>query len=467
MNLFIWFFFLLKLTCALPLKKMFNGQDKVCTNNYADGQISIRSTIRQIFGFPKHHILSKEINKWIVPTEYSGFKIIKKQTLKNGIVGLFSDISFNYCYEGELFWSKDIPILKSSQHGLEWKEPICFLQQTQQEAIANKMALNSDYNVNQTSKFGKFKKWALELMKIHQKESLNAYSLNEIARNYPEFLECYKLARRKKYAKQNLNIFLPNQYVGGLFKCEMPLNVKQSMIINNMDDNLNWLKDKNTTNYISMLCSETNSKPILPLIGDKFENYWSEYNGFNKQNNSVFINISKQVPFLFTPHIIDERSNATNTKDSTKQENSRMIEWAHTWTFRTLDIFRTNTKPKKLWYNEIKVNEDYEYNIEEMNKVEKYVSYTLNKLQNLTESDFFKKYNIADDIDKEKQRSLNKFLHFPKKILFGTLSLEDKLITILTNSVFNTQLKEIIQENDRILFNKEKKKNILETAHLY
>lgn len=456
MNIYIWYFLLLKLSFAIPLKHIFNGQDKICTNNYADGQISIRSTIRQILGLPKHHALSKEINKWIVPSEYSGFKIIKKQTLKNGIFGLFSDISFNYCYEGELFWSKDIPILKSNFNGLEWNEPICFLQQTHQEIFDKKMALVSEPPQKNQSKLEKFKIWTLDFMKIQQKNALNTYSLKEIARNYPEFLECYKLARRKKYAKQNLDIFLPNQYVGGLFKCVMPLSVKQSIIVNNMDDDLNWLKNKNTSNYMLILCSEENSKPILPLIGDKFENYWTEYNGFNKQNNSVFINISKQVPFLFTPHIIDERSNATNTNQSLKQANSSMLEWAHTWSFKTLDIFRSKTKPKKLWYNEIQINEDYEYNIEEMNKAEKYVSYTLNKLQNWTESGFFKTYNVADDIDQERQRSLSKLLHFPKKILFGTLSIEDKLITILTNSVFKNQLKEIIKENDN-KFNIKKK----------
>ncbi|OBA26269.1 hypothetical protein HANVADRAFT_7279 [Hanseniaspora valbyensis NRRL Y-1626] len=456
MHFYIYLILFLEICLSLPLNKIFNGQDKICTNNYADGQVSVRSILRQLIGVPKHHFLSKQVNRFVIPTEYTGFKILKKHTLKNGMSDLYSDISINYCHEGELSWSKDIPIIKNEQQNLQWKEPICFLHNTEKEMIDDK-EINTEtvYEPEKLSKFAKLKIWALEFMKIKQKTFKDKYTLKDIASTVPDSLQCYKLARRKKYAHQDLNIFLPNQYIGGLFKCDLPSLIKQDLIENNMDDNLQWIRDNDTLDYVSTLCNSNNSKPILPLIGDNFENYWSEYNGLNKKDNNIFMNISKQVPFLYTPHIIDVSANTTNSQNYIGPENSNAVEWTHTWKFKLLDKFRSKSKATKNWYNEINVSENYNYDLEEMNKLEKFTDFMLNKIQNLTDSEILKKMDLIDSIDQDKQSKIGSFAKLPKKIIFSSLSMQDKVITILASKLFKNQIKDIIEQNDRLEFKKE------------
>lgn len=445
---------------SLPLSKLFSGQHKICTNNYADGQISIRSAIRQLLGIPKHHFLSKQINKWIIPTEYTGFKIMKKHSLKNGISTLSSDITLNYCQEGELLWSKDVNSDNNiDKTSLLWTEPIC-IYNNDKDPIVN----NNDNSLNKTyTKWNQFLEWTLKKTKFMVKPKNENITLKERALNDLSNLRCYKVARNKKYALQNLNIFLPNQFIGGIFKCDLSKN--QTLLQTHFDKNLKWVKNDNSTHeMIKNFCNVDNSKPLLPLIGDKFENYWSEYNGLKKNDNEMHISIVKTLPFLYTPHILGSSLQASNNstyKNDLDIKDSDTVEWTHTLKFRILDKFRTKSKDHKdyNWYNGLSVNENYTVALTEMKNLEKITNKMLVKLQNIAHSEYFCEKNLVDDISVEsvssdggkiKKKSLK---NLPKKIMFSALSFEDKLTSILAEKFVFNQIKNLVQENDKLKLN--------------
>lgn len=459
---FIIILCLIDFNLCLPLNKLLNGQHKICTNNYADGQVSIRSTVRQLLGIPKHHFLSKQINKWIIPTEYTGFKIMKRHSLKNGMANIYSDITLNYCQEGELIWSKAINNFESSaKTSLLWSEPICTYHDDEDSTTYN----NEASNYNKTGKWNKISDWVLEKTKIKTKIKVEKMTLKEKALRNPDNLRCYKAARNKKYALQNLTIFLPNQFIGGIFKCDIAQN--QTLLNSFLDDNLNWIKKDNlTSDVLSNLCTVTNSKPLLPLIGDKFESYWSEYNGLKKDHNKFHVSIVKTLPFLYTPHILDSTSqssaNSTNKKDLAIKD-SDSVEWTYTLRYRLLDKLRTKSKDKTLhsWYNELSVNENYSVELKEMKKLEKATNMMLKKLQKITDSEYFKQKNIieemnVDDNISDKSISAKKvFKHLPKKIMFSALTFEEKLTDILAEKLLSNNVKDLIQENDKLQFKNE------------
>lgn len=459
---FIIILCLIDVNLCLPLNKLLNGQHKICTNNYADGQVSIRSTVRQLLGIPKHHFLSKQINKWIIPTEYTGFKIMKRHSLKNGMANIYSDITLNYCQEGELIWSKAINNFESSaKTSLLWSEPICTYYDDEDSTTYN----NEGSNYNNTAKWNKISDWVLEKTKIKTKIKVEKMTLKEKALRNPDNLRCYKAARNKKYALQNLTIFLPNQFIGGIFKCDIAQN--QTLLNSFLDDNLNWIKNDNlTSDVLSNLCTVTNSKPLLPLIGDKFESYWSEYNGLKKDHNKFHVSIVKTLPFLYTPHILDSTlqssANSTNKKDLAIKD-SDSVEWTHTLRYRLLDKLRTKSKDKTShnWYSELSVSENYTVEQKEMKRLEKTTNMMLRKLQKITDSEYFKQKNIieemnVDDNINDKSISTKKvFKHLPKKIMFSALTFEEKLTDILAEKILSKNVKDLIQENDKLQFKNE------------
>lgn len=461
-SVFVIIICLFDFNLGLPLNKLLYGQHKICSNNYADGQVSIRSTIRQLLGIPKHHFLSKQINKWIIPTEYTGFKVMKRHSLKNGMTNIYSDITLNYCQEGELIWSKAINNFETSdKNSLLWSEPICTYYDNEDSTTYNDDASN----YNKTGRWNKIFDWALEKSKITTKTKSEKISLKEKAIRNPHNLRCYKAARNKKYALQNLTIFLPNQFIGGIFKCNIAQN--QTLLSSYLDDNLIWIKSENLTyNALRNLCTVNNSKPLLPLIGDKFENYWSEYNGLKRENNKIHVSIVKNLPFLYTPHILDSASqspvNSTYQKDLAI-EDSDSVEWTHTLRYRILDKLRTKNKGKTShnWYNELSVNENYAFELEEMKRLEKATNVMLRKLQKITDSDYFKQKNIieemkVDDNKKAKFITTKKaFKHLPKKIMFSAMTLEEKITDLLTEKLLSKNVKNLIQENDKLQFKNE------------
>ncbi|XBW34772.1 hypothetical protein QEN19_000338 [Hanseniaspora menglaensis] len=433
---------------ALPLSEMAKGQDKICTNNYADGQISLRSILRQLLNIPKNVALSKQLDKLIVPKEYTGYKILKVHALKNGLTGLYSSVSVNYCHEGSLSWSKEIPISHNNQYNIEWDMPICFLNPDFENTFINKNNTNSSIkNTKILKSIVELKSWVLETIKVSQSQTKHNLTLKELALSNPNHLNCFKLARRKKYAHQEVNIFLPNQFIGGLFQCNLQLDQKIDIIENNLDENLNWKFNKKKQ-YALSICSTNNSKPIMPLIGDKFEKYWTEYNGVNKKNNTVFINISKKVPFLYTPNIIYGLNKPYEHDANSEFYNSTTLEWVYSWKFQMLNKIKPQSDVNLGWYSEIDVNENYNYTSNDKNKLKKFTDYSFERLQNITSSSFFKELTFFEITLDNNKSPLIKLINIPKKLLLSSFSLQDKLTTILANNLFKDDIREIADQNN-------------------
>lgn len=129
---------------------------------------------------------------------------------------------------------------------------------------------------------------------------------------------CYRLVRKKKYSQRNLSFYLPNVAVGGIFQC--PLDEP---------------------------CSDSNSKPILPLLADHLSYRWFEFARFRR--------IVKRVPYLYTPYYVDPR-------------------YPH----------RPDTSE---WYKDLDVNENYTFTSQELHLVSHATNKALNVLYDYLDID--------------------------------------------------------------------------------
>ena len=169
---------------------------------------------------------------------------------------------------------------------------------------------------------------------------------------------------------------------------------------------------------------------------------------------------------MYTPHILDFSSqtpnNSTHGNDLILYD-SDSVEWTHTLKYRILDKFRTKSKDNHQhnWYNELSVNENYTVGLNEMNKLEKLTNKVLLKLQNIAQSDHFKKKDLVEDIKIESLSYEKKPLkqsttkRLPKKLMFSALSFEDKLTNMLAEKFLSKAIKELVHENDKLQFHNE------------
>ncbi|KAH3903487.1 uncharacterized protein SCODWIG_01085 [Saccharomycodes ludwigii] len=461
------------------------------------------------------------INK-IAPTQkdYTGVKIMKKHVISNRVSTIEDILSLNFCYKGKLVKSIDIDKHLDKKFKInDWKAPICFyLDDTPQNSYS--LRDNTTHLVSHIKTYLTKNKYYKFLFK--PKNILNETLKSKSLKNIDKF-HCFKVARRKKYSYRDLNIFFPQQWVGGLFYCKQDTALKKLVLNNYLDDNLEMLsinnhdnsgteKDTDSGNDYKIMCNISIAKPVLPLIADNFRRYWTEYDGL-KKNSKHFIDFKyvKIIPYLLTPSIdpdtlnfIPEKNDNGSDDDLSSKFNSLIANTPMDYDmspFRKLKIVdllfnnknstasknnNTNTKvlyPKKrdeLWFNEINVEEEYDYDALELSKFDQLIQYTLTALNNISKSEKFKEkyfpWNINIDFNKflnndkiglnnnnNGSKSLDNIKHKiisnPKAHLSSTIyegkkslvklgtkfwnqysSMEDRIVTLILSKLFISEL---------------------------
>lgn len=133
-------------------------------------------------------------------------------------------------------------------------------------------------------------------------------------------LKCFKLARRKKYARRNVSFYMPQTFVGGLFECQLSTTQRRE-----------FFEKFSATDFIhpfNFVCDKAMAVPILPLIADDSTKIWFQTgtDGFNPY-------ILQTIPYLTTAGPLNLRFKSSDTPD----------------------MFR------ETWASKIDVNEEYSY----------------------------------------------------------------------------------------------------------
>ncbi|KAI3403967.2 hypothetical protein KGF56_003234 [Candida oxycetoniae] len=193
-------------------------------------------------------------------------------------------------------------------------------------------------------------------------ESLNWESSN---------LVCYKMARRKKYARRKVSFYMPYTFVGALYECLLPLETKHEIFqqfFHNNDENSNFMIQD-----FQFTCDSHLSRPISPLIAEDSTTQWFE----NKLHNIFNPGIIQTIPYLTTSTPLDLRFSTSETSD----------------------MYRDS------WATKIDVNEMYSYDEADLHLISKAVAYSADLLNKLIApidfNELLKSYNRADDKEKE------------------------------------------------------------------
>lgn len=149
-------------------------------------------------------------------------------------------------------------------------------------------------------------------------------------------LVCFKVARRRKYARKNILYYMPHTFVGGLYRCVVPRDFLVEALQRVAPSHMMTLLDS-----MDLPCERSQAIPLLPLIAD---------DATRQRIQRVGTAIFHTIPYLSTATVLNLRFRTSDTNDM----------FPHTWA------------------KDIEVNEDYNYSEFEINVVLRAIARTTN-----------------------------------------------------------------------------------------
>lgn len=298
---------------------------------------------------------------------FTGFKINRHFTIDGVIPKVTNFISINHCKKGKIDYEKTLRI--DSSRDVIWNKPFCILKENDESDFDK----NKDRTKFNLTAFDNWKqKWLIsknrekidlkklfryywehklelltEKLPIHYtsdaaKLSSKDHDANVILKELADNVKCFKLARRKKYAKNDITYYMPNSFVGAIFECPLSQQIKTELLEG--VHTLNFLKG------FEFYCDESLSTPISPIIADDMTSYWSE-----KRIFSLRPLLTQKIPYLSSASPFNLRFTISNTPE--------LLE--------------------ETWAKDIDVNEKYNYSDLELNYISEAVTKTANLLNKM------------------------------------------------------------------------------------
>lgn len=138
-------------------------------------------------------------------------------------------------------------------------------------------------------------------------------------------LVCYKMARRKKYAKRNILFYIPYTFVGGLFECPIPENRKKEIF--HAFQSGDFLKN------FDFKCDHSLAIPVAPLIAQDSTKQWIDTK-FNPLNPVLI----QRIPYLSTASVFDIRFSTSDTPDMLQDTWASQIDVNEEYTYTDLEL---------------------------------------------------------------------------------------------------------------------------------
>lgn len=138
-------------------------------------------------------------------------------------------------------------------------------------------------------------------------------------------LVCYKMARRKKYAKRNILFYVPYTFVGGLFECPIPLDKKKEIF--------HRFTAGDFLQNFEFRCDNSIAKPILPLIAEDSTKQWIE-----TKISLLNPKLIQRIPYLTTANPLDLRFSSSNTPEMFQDTWASKIDVNEDYLYTDVDL---------------------------------------------------------------------------------------------------------------------------------
>lgn len=408
-------------------RKALQLSDKICSVNFDPKEGRFQRVFETVTGFMLPSYLTTHDT-----SPYSGFKILKTYTFRPTSLRSETRFGVAFCGQGKVQWQTSTQL----QDDIEWDKPFCIY--------------NPDYGSQK--KAIKASLWSKVWHRVTA-SSKHSNSLRTMAKGDIENFHCFKLARRKKYFGRSNSLFFPGSWVGGLFYCDLDNDMK-SYLLDISGDDLT-LSDQDDLD----LCTVRNSIPLLPLESDNYGKSWLEY-----ENSKLLtllgkvqgFQVTKYVPFLFTPNSQIEELNFKNSERELSTKMAKDRPKAVQDQIRELLLKSTSSSNTgDPWYSEIDVEENYMFSPEEIKMMDRLTDKTLNLLNRLSLSsrDSVNKFLSAPESllpNGGTAKRLRKYFHRMEAKIWEYLPVYDKNLAVMTKEPEQLQESENEWKNMRI-----------------
>ncbi|EGW31490.1 uncharacterized protein SPAPADRAFT_154714 [Spathaspora passalidarum NRRL Y-27907] len=383
---------------------------------------------------------------------FTGFKITRQYKVTGGILPVSMHfLTLSHCDHGRVDYQNTIRTDWSGY--VDWERPFCMLKpklgemltlpvhdtvsergrqmqdnieldtysdipgffNVKMRKLRNLLRKKVDINMEKLTN-GKFVEYSGKNKFFHHEDLLSSdpqSSLEWESRN----LVCYKMARRKKYAKRHISFYVPYTFVGGLFECFIPPQIKREIFQKYTSADL--------IQQFDFKCDPQLSRPISPLIAEDSTKRWVE----NKLYNLLNPGIIQTIPYLTTSTPMDLRFSSLETSD----------------------MYRDT------WATKIDVNEDYVYREADLHIISQAVAKSadlLNKI--ISPIDFnmlLKAYNRANEREHPDAKSVLEYDPEEFEIMLSKASFDQKVgfwLSYLDEKVSSWYLRKIEHFWDKI-----------------
>lgn len=241
---------------------------------------------------------------------FSGFKVHIQYRWELYHLSVSKQLRLSHCCHGKVVSTTVIPLAHGSNL---WNSSFCFVK-----PIVPTLAIASGTSILDT--LGSIVGHKLEQL---TKETYFLFAKDVILQadpdkttldTTPKHIQCFKMARRKKYAKSTIDVFVPHSYIGGLYACGI-----------NSDQLSQTFNPMKLVSPLQIMCNESLSIPMTPLIADDSTKQWVKFT-----KSLLKPVIVQNIPFLKSPSPFNP-------------------------------LFSASDMPSGKWAAELKVNEDYIY----------------------------------------------------------------------------------------------------------
>lgn len=192
-------------------------------------------------------------------------------------------------------------------------------------------------------------------------------------------LVCYKMARRRKYARRNFLFYMPYTFVGVLYECPVSSATKHAIFQN--FSNTAFLQS------FDFECDQALAVPVKPLIADDSTRQWFSHKASRFSS-------TQHIPYLTTASLLDVRFAASNTLD-----------------------MHDDT-----WASKVDVNEDYNYSEADISLISETVAWC---------TDYLNKLLIRPSFKMSRFNSLRSHALESEDPLFGTMEVDQRILLAL------------------------------------
>lgn len=194
---------------------------------------------------------------------FTGYKIGKQLIIQGTIPPkVLRYLIFSHCLKGKLDYQKKIEIVQDMEE--MWYHPIEILERNSMAlreptkiADSKLTSLVSESNAfyNKLFKFkdSKFLKFARQSRNNQSQSRNNFYSLPRT---------CFKLARKKQFARHSLSYYIPLTFVGALFNCSHDADMEACAV------------NISHTESFACHCDELEAVPLMPLVAEDTTRQW-------------------------------------------------------------------------------------------------------------------------------------------------------------------------------------------------